>query len=268
MFGLGLGAYQSAMDMADPSAYKQFMNPYTQEVIDSTQADILKAGQEERARLGSQMVSAGAFGGSRGAIVDQELSRNVGDQLAKTGGELRSRAFENAVKIGQNASTLFGNLGAGIVSLATQQGALGESSKGSILKDVNSLFNTGTLEQQQLQNEYDVDRAAQIEEAYEPFSRFALMRDILSGVPSGVTSSAATYTPNLNPIANTFSLGSNNYNKPRLGKTINKSKLELGKPYFRKKGVKHDVINGNDFACSFIEVEYLESYSVGKSPVK
>ena len=52
------------------------------------------------------------------------------------------------------------------------------------------------------------------------------------------------------------------------GKTINKSKLELGKPYFRKKGVKHDVINGNDFACSFIEVEYLESYSVGKSPVK
>ena len=52
------------------------------------------------------------------------------------------------------------------------------------------------------------------------------------------------------------------------GKTINKSKLEIGKPYFRKKGVKHDVINGNNFACSFIEVEYLESYSVGKSPVK
>ena len=41
------------------------------------------------------------------------------------------------------------------------------------------------------------------------------------------------------------------------GKTISKSKLELGKPYFRGKGVKHDVINGNEFACSFIEVEYL-----------
>ena len=41
------------------------------------------------------------------------------------------------------------------------------------------------------------------------------------------------------------------------GTTITKSKLELGKPYFREKGAKHDVINGNDFACSFIEVEYL-----------
>jgi hypothetical protein len=225
MMDLGLGAYQSAMDMADPGAYKQFMNPYTEEVIDSTQADILKAGQEERARIGSQMVNAGAFGGSRGAIVDQELSRNVGSQMAKTGGELRAGAFENAVKMGQNASTLFGNLGAGIGSLATQQGALGESAQGSFLKDVNSLFNTGTLEQQQLQNEYDVDRAAQIEEAYEPFSRFGFMRDIVSGVPSGVTSSAATYTPNLNPVANTFSLGSNIYNNPGLGNTINKNGL-------------------------------------------
>lgn len=223
MMDLGLGAYQSAMDMADPSAYKQFMNPYTQEVIDATQADILRSGQQERARLGSQMVNAGAFGGSRGAIVDQELSRNVGDQLAKTGGELRSRAFENAVKMGQNASTLFGNLGAGIGSLATQQGALGESAQGSFLKDVNSLFNTGTLEQQQLQAEYDVDRAAQIEEAYEPFARFGFMRDIVSGVPSGVTSSAATYTPNLNPIGNVFSTAANIYNNPGLGKTLNKS---------------------------------------------
>ncbi len=62
-------------------------------------------------------------------------------------------------------------------------------------QDVNTLFNTGTLEQSQLQAEYDVQRAAQLEEAYEPFARFSYMRDILSGVPSSGTSLSAAATP-------------------------------------------------------------------------
>lgn len=35
--------------------------------------------------------------------------------------------------------------------------------------------------------------------------------------------------------------------------------LENGVPYYRDLGAKHDVINGNDFECAFIEVEMLES---------
>ncbi len=34
--------------------------------------------------------------------------------------------------------------------------------------------------------------------------------------------------------------------------------LRNGVPYDRKAGVEHDVINGNDFECAFIEVELLE----------
>lgn len=36
------------------------------------------------------------------------------------------------------------------------------------------------------------------------------------------------------------------------------AKLAFGAPYFREAGVEHDVINGNTFECSFIEVELLE----------
>ena len=36
------------------------------------------------------------------------------------------------------------------------------------------------------------------------------------------------------------------------------SKLSKGVPYFRERGVTHDVINANDFPCKFIEVEFLE----------
>ena len=33
--------------------------------------------------------------------------------------------------------------------------------------------------------------------------------------------------------------------------------MKNGIPYYRDLGVKHDVINGNDFECAFIEIEIL-----------
>lgn len=34
--------------------------------------------------------------------------------------------------------------------------------------------------------------------------------------------------------------------------------MKHGVPYFRELGVEHDVMNGNDFECAFVEVEFLE----------
>jgi quercetin dioxygenase-like cupin family protein len=34
--------------------------------------------------------------------------------------------------------------------------------------------------------------------------------------------------------------------------------MKNGVPYFREVGVEHDVINGNDFECAFIEIEFLK----------
>lgn len=36
------------------------------------------------------------------------------------------------------------------------------------------------------------------------------------------------------------------------------AELRNGVPYYRDAGVEHDVINGNDFECAFIEVEFLD----------
>lgn len=37
------------------------------------------------------------------------------------------------------------------------------------------------------------------------------------------------------------------------------AQMQNGVPYFREIGVEHDVFNGNDFECAFIEVELLEA---------
>ncbi|MEQ8320879.1 MAG: cupin domain-containing protein [Rhodospirillales bacterium] len=34
--------------------------------------------------------------------------------------------------------------------------------------------------------------------------------------------------------------------------------MQNGVPYFREVGVEHDVINGNDFECAFVEIEFLK----------
>ena len=39
------------------------------------------------------------------------------------------------------------------------------------------------------------------------------------------------------------------------------AKMQTGIPYFRTLGVEHDVINGNDFPCAFVEVEFIEPKS-------
>jgi len=206
-----LETYQTGVDTVDastaeydPTSYKKFYDPFVEEVIDTTLADIGRERDIQNQRIRADSVGGGAFGGSRQAVAQQELQRNVADQMARTGAQLRSAAytgaqqqaqsaFENQQKRGLQAGQLFQQLGTGI-------GALGESAQAQGFQDFNTLFNAGQLEQQQLQRQFDVQRAADLEQAYEPFARFSYMRDILQGVPSSGTSLAAAATPQASPL--------------------------------------------------------------------
>lgn len=185
--------------------YKEYYDPFVEEVIDTQRADIQEALEREKRALGAKAGSMGAFGRRRDLIEGQTIGEAIGEE-AKLAAQLRSAAytgaqqqaqsaFENQQKRGIQAGQLFQGLGTGI-------GALGEAAQNLGFQDVNALFNIGQLEQGQLQREFDVQRAGQLEEAYEPFARFSYMRDILSGVPSSGTSLAASATPTASPLAN------------------------------------------------------------------
>jgi len=178
--------------------YKKFYDPFVEDVIETSQADIADALTRERSRIGAEAGARGAFGSRRDLMEGEAIGRSSAEE-GKLAAQLRSAAytgaqqqaqsaFENQQKRGQTAAQLFQGLGTGI-------GALGEAAQSQGFQDINTLFNTGALEQQQLQAEYDVQRAGQLEEAYEPFARFSYMRDILSGVPSSGTSLSAAATP-------------------------------------------------------------------------
>ena len=211
-FKEGISGLEDTTGAYDPTSYKDFYDPFVEEVIDVTQADIQRAGDIAGIGDRAQAVAQGAYGGSRQAVAEQELQRNIDDRKARIGAQLRSAAFtgaqkqaqgafENQMKRGQTASQLFGQLGQGIGALGTRQGALGEASQAALQRDVNALFNVGSLEQAQQQSEYDVQRAAAIERAYEPFQRFGFVSDILQGVPTTQSTLGITSVPRPNPVA-------------------------------------------------------------------
>jgi hypothetical protein len=73
-----------------------YQSPYQQQVIDlamgdiQRQADIARGGAQDRA------IRAGAFGGSRSAILESESQRPYAEQMAKTAAGLRQSGFEQA----------------------------------------------------------------------------------------------------------------------------------------------------------------------------
>ena len=107
-----------------PSGIAAFMNPYEQAVIDQTMADIGRQGQIAQQGLQAQAASAGAFGGSRQAVAEQELQRNVLEQQARTAGQLRQTGFESA---GQRAQQAFEQSQGRSLAAAGQAGQLGLS---------------------------------------------------------------------------------------------------------------------------------------------
>ena len=87
----------------DPAAAERFMNPFEQQVVDQTLADIARQGEIQRQQQRAQAVAAGAFGGARSGIMESELGRNILEQQAKAAAQLRRAGFESASQRAQQA---------------------------------------------------------------------------------------------------------------------------------------------------------------------
>ena len=202
----GIGAYQPFLNQA-AQAYTpenirnlqaQFMDPFTEQVISQTQADIGRLGDQQQQNLKQQAVQAGAFGGGRQAIGSAEIGRNVLDQQARTGGQLRSQGFNTAL---QSALGTAGAQAGNLMNVANLQSALGT-------QDINALLGIGGLLQGQQQSELDATRANELQQMYEPYQRLSYFSDLLRGVPSsGQTMTSATAPSSTNPFGTALGYG-------------------------------------------------------------
>jgi len=107
----------------DPTSYQQYMDPYMNDVIQQQYQDIQRQGDIQKQGANAQAVGSGAFGGSRQGIQQAEINRNVLDQQARTGSQLRSAGYQNAQ---QQAQAAFENSRARQAQQAQLTGQLGQ----------------------------------------------------------------------------------------------------------------------------------------------
>ena len=203
--GIGqLGTAQQRVAAAgiDPTSYQQFMNPFMEDVIATTQQDIADKGAQQQLQAQARAAGQGAFGGSRQAVLQGQIAADVMDQQARTGAQLRSAGFQQAQNLAQQAAQqqlrqaqLTGQLGQTVAGLGVQTAGLGQLGQQMGVQDVNTLLGIGGLQQQQGQRELDVARANQLAQQALPFQRIGFMSDIFRGVPALQQTYSTTTTP-------------------------------------------------------------------------
>jgi hypothetical protein len=93
-----IGDVPSLSDI-DISAYE---SPYQQRVIDLTEQDFARRRDLQRQQAEDVAMRAGAFGGSRGTIYEQEALRPLQEQEARTVAGLRQSNFEQAQRAAES----------------------------------------------------------------------------------------------------------------------------------------------------------------------
>ena len=193
ILGMGVSALM-------PDQNQAFMNPFIEQVLDRNLADITRQGDIARQKIDSQAAQQGAFGGSRQAIANQELQRNLADTFARQSAGLRAQAFESAQDRAQKASELFTKAG-----IATA--GLGEAQQGANLRDVQLLSGLGGQEQTQQQRELDALRSTSLSQQFEPYQRLSFMSDVFRGIPSTATQLTTATAPKPSTISQIAGIG-------------------------------------------------------------
>lgn len=155
---------------------QQYMSPYIQSVIEKQQRDAQRQADIAGTQQQAQATQAGAFGGSRDAIMRAERERN----LALQKGDIMATGMQNAFNAAQQQFNTDQAKGLQGYSLLGQQGqaALGLQNQ------------LGAQQQQQAQNLINVGQQNYAAEQNYPFKNLGFMSDIIRGAPLTQTGSS------------------------------------------------------------------------------
>ena len=146
--------------LVGPDAYKQFMSPYQQEVIDTTLAEFDRQQAIADTALRDRAIQAGAFGGGREGVLAAEAARGAQMNRANLQANLLAQGFQQAQAAA--AADLAARQG-----LGTYQSQLGQQQQ--------------AVEQAKL----DAAQIAAKEAQFQPFTQLGLIGQQLAQIQPG-----------------------------------------------------------------------------------
>jgi hypothetical protein len=94
--GMGYQPAQVQAGQIGQTNLTPYFNPFEQTVVQQSLGDIEQARQMQANQLASQAQRAGAFGGSRSAILESQANEAALQQAARTAANLRLGGFQNS----------------------------------------------------------------------------------------------------------------------------------------------------------------------------
>jgi hypothetical protein len=173
--GKGIGAFEQYLTAAEPyagpDAYKQFMSPYQQQVIDATMTSFDKQAAMQRRGISDRALQAGAFGGARHGIAGSEYDAASDMNRALMESQLLQQGYGQGMAGAQQA---FG-----------QQQQLAQTVPGMYQQDIATMGQVGATQQAQEQAVEDAKREGLRMEAFEPYERIGYLGQGLTGIMGG-----------------------------------------------------------------------------------
>ena len=150
----GMGYTPLSVGALTQAQLDPYMNPYTTEVIDASQADVLRGANIGLDQLGAQAQMAKAFGGSRHGVAMSEMGRGVGEIMGQQAAGLRQANFAQAQQMAQQNQ--LANQQADLSGAGQRLGAAGQ------LADISNIgFGMGQTVNQNLQQQGAMQQALQ-----------------------------------------------------------------------------------------------------------
>ena len=181
--GMGYQPAQVQAGQIGQTDLTQYFNPFESQVVQQSLGDIEQARQMQANQLASQAQRAGAFGGSRSAILESQANEAAMQQAARTASNLRLGGFQQAQQMaGQDISRRMqadlanqqaGLAGAGQrLGAAAQMGGLAQQAFGMGRGLQQDMAQQGAL--QQMLNQQIFDRAREQFQGYTSFPERSL----------------------------------------------------------------------------------------------
>ena len=163
--------------LVGPDAYKDFMSPYQQDVINATLSEFDRQQAIADTALRDRAIQAGAYGGGREGVMAAEAARGVADQRANLQAQLLAQGFQQAQAAA--AADLQARQG-----LGQYQSALGQQ------------------QQAVAQAQRDADQIAAREAEFQPFTQLGLIGQQLAQIqPGAFPTQTVGYAPPAAPAS-------------------------------------------------------------------
>ena len=173
--GKGIGAFEQYLTAAEPyagpDAYKQFMSPYQQQVIDATMTSFDKQAAMQRRGISDKALQAGAYGGARMGVAESEYDAASDMNRALMQSQLLQQGYGQGMA---GAQTAYG-----------QQMNLASQVPGMYQQDIATMGQVGATQQAQEQATADAAREGKRMEAFEPYERLGYLGQGLTGIMGG-----------------------------------------------------------------------------------